>query len=378
MSIGLWLWCLSVLVSAAAGWLQEGVHANGITWAYVLLVVGRGCSGFGEAALSTLALPFLDNVLDADTKGFYIAVYYSAIPAGTALGLIYAGAVNAVTDGQWEWAFVLEVPAMLPLAILAFFVPFTVKRTANGEYFYDVGQEEVETELEGEPPQALAFWQNVKTCLMSTEFVYGVLGYAVYTGVAGGLQFYGPIFIQSYRPCDPRWAFSQVETDLIFGLMICFAGFFGTLVGGVVVDRLKAGAGGTRTLALLSVVEMVVACSCALILLTITYPPLFFTFFGLCLVALFAVSPAINLLVVRSVPARNGPMAVGLLTIGIHLLGDVPSPIIIGRISDSQTPLFTLAVTVGYLLLTIVFWARILLIRKPVAEEDEPLLQESS
>lgn len=38
------------------------------------------------------------------------------------------------------------------------------------------------------------------------------------------------------------------------------------------------------------------------------------------------------------VPAGNRSFAVGLLTFGIHAMGDVPSPVIVGYLKDSLAP----------------------------------------
>jgi len=63
------------------------------------------------------------------------------------------------------------------------------------------------------------------------------LGYAAYSGVIAGLGFYGPLYIQTNRPCDDRWSFKQSDADFVFGSVIAATGFFGTAAGGILLDR---------------------------------------------------------------------------------------------------------------------------------------------
>ena len=83
----------------------------------------------------------------------------------------------------------------------------------------------------------------------------------------------------------------------------------------------------------------------------------FFTILALGCALLFASTAAVNVALMWSVPEENRPMAMALSIIIIHAFGDVPSPVIIGYISDHNTPGFTFTATVTYLLVCIAFWA---------------------
>ena len=50
---------------------------------------------------------------------------------GTAIGFIWAGNIAAATGGQWGYAFLGEVPLMLPFAISAWFIPNRLKGTGG-------------------------------------------------------------------------------------------------------------------------------------------------------------------------------------------------------------------------------------------------------
>ena len=61
-----------------------------------------------------------------------------------------------------------------------------------------------------EGPAVPSAWTQIKGCCSSPIFMATCLGYAVYSGVIAGLGFYGPLYIQTNRPCDARWNFKLV------------------------------------------------------------------------------------------------------------------------------------------------------------------------
>jgi hypothetical protein len=85
------------------------------------------------------------------------------------------------------------------------------------------------------PPPSL--WHEIMGCLSSPLFLASSFGYASYSAVVAGLGFYGPLFIQHNRPCDPQWTFSQEDSDFYFGATVAGTGFIGTAVGGLWLDR---------------------------------------------------------------------------------------------------------------------------------------------
>ena len=63
---------------------------------------------FGEASFATISVPFLDDVVDKKHIGLYLAVYFSAVPCGTALGFMWGGEISSILG--WEYAFLIEAP----------------------------------------------------------------------------------------------------------------------------------------------------------------------------------------------------------------------------------------------------------------------------
>lgn len=88
---------------------------------------------------------------------------------------------------------------------------------------------------------------------------------------------------------------------------------------------------------------------------------------GLGALCLFINTAAVNLAILASVPPESRPFAVGLGTVVLHALGDVPSPVIIGQVADQLAPgttkdrshrglQITMVLTTMWLLWALLFW----------------------
>jgi len=367
ISIGLSCWVLASLGSAASGWLCSEEHDGAqVCNSYYLMVAMRAVSGVGEAGMNTLSLPFLDDILPSNVKGRYIGLYYAAIPVGTACGFIWGGVIASVTGGAWEWAFALQAPLMIPFSFLLYFVPEDLgNESSETELGQDQESDRVPSDREGNRGEtnsrvsggssalnsasSITLFENLRACVEQPAFILGCLAYACYTGVVAGLGYYGPQFIQNYRPCDKRWNFSQTMADVIFGLVIVTSGLVGTVSGGWVVDRVKAHASRDKlqkAIVCTLTMELIVGLGVSFGATRLDAPVSFFLVLLLGSVAMFMVTPGFNMVLISMVPYNNRPMAAALSVLIIHLFGDVPSPILIGYLSDTTSPLFTLSATI--------------------------------
>eukprot|EP00750_Incisomonas_marina_P025857 INCI573.1.p1 GENE.INCI573.1~~INCI573.1.p1 ORF type:complete len:518 (+),score=85.71 INCI573.1:300-1853(+) len=121
MGSGLTIWCCAVLASGFAG-----PHFFD---SYIMLLIARAVSGVGEASFQCIGPPFIDDYAPKAQKGVWLAVFYSAIPCGTALGFVWAGEIAKALS--WEYAFIIECPIMLPIAIMCFFIPLDLKNKSG-------------------------------------------------------------------------------------------------------------------------------------------------------------------------------------------------------------------------------------------------------
>ena len=95
------MWSASAIISGLPNVLcdKNDEHLCGYFW---LMVFGRILSGVGEAASAVLAVPYIDDNVDAEYKALYLSIYFMSLPVGTALGFVWAGAITNATGGQWQ------------------------------------------------------------------------------------------------------------------------------------------------------------------------------------------------------------------------------------------------------------------------------------
>src|SRR5579862_5231759 len=104
IGLGVALWS----IATAAG----GFAAN-----YGELLVARALVGVGEAAYGTIAPAVLADVFPERMRGRIFALFYMAIPVGSALGYVLGGQIDA--HYNWRAAFFVAGAPGLLLALLA-------------------------------------------------------------------------------------------------------------------------------------------------------------------------------------------------------------------------------------------------------------------
>jgi MFS family permease len=156
-----------------------------------------------------------------------------------------------------------------------------------------------------------------------------VLGYAAYTFAVGGMAFWMPAFLERVRGV-PR-----AEATVQFGAIVVVTGFAGTFAGGWLGDRLLRrwrraylGLSGLATLA---------AAPLAVLAFTAAARPVWLAALALAQLLLFASTGPVNSVIVEVVAPEERATAVALSILTIHALGDVPSPWLIGRLSDATS-----------------------------------------
>ena len=69
------VWCVSAVLAGLARPLGS----------YSVLVVARMLSGVGEASFQVVAAPYIQDHA-GDAQGFWLGLYFTAIPFGTCIG----------------------------------------------------------------------------------------------------------------------------------------------------------------------------------------------------------------------------------------------------------------------------------------------------
>jgi len=294
---------------------------------FAALFAARATVGVGEAAYGTIAPALLADSFPRQKRGRIFAIFFSAIPIGSAAGYVLGG----VVDEHFGWRaafFVAGVPGLLlALACLG------LKDPPRG------GQEEDEgrgTKVEGEEPNPTSSvpsptsWVAAYARLLrNRSYALTVAGYAAYTFALGGLAFWMPSFLERVR------GLSKTEATTQFGAIVVVTGFVGTFAGGWLGDwYLKRSANaylqvsGWATLA---------AAPAALGAFVLPQRAAYTTAIVIAELLMFASTGLINSAIVNVVAPTERATAVALSILAIHLLGDVPSPFLIGVISDATS-----------------------------------------
>src|SRR5262249_4632330 len=77
--------------------------AGGLAGSFLALFAARAAVGVGEAAYGTISPAVLADYFAPSTRGRVMAIFYCAIPVGSALGYVLGGTVDAQLG--WRAAF---------------------------------------------------------------------------------------------------------------------------------------------------------------------------------------------------------------------------------------------------------------------------------
>lgn len=281
---------------------------SGLAPTYGTMVAARIAVGIGEASYATLSPTIIDDVTTPATKNRMLAIFYVAIPVGSALGFIVGGFLEHRYG--WRSAFFIAGGPGVLLALVTLFLREPA-RVISPDDARERGQSAY-AELARSPQYALT-----------------VLGYVAQTFALGGFTAWAAPYL--YR----KLCMELHEADSAFGAITVVTGLVGTAIGGVLADRWK---GDDRAQVYLRVcgVTSLVAAPLALIALLMPSATGFLIALAACEIAVFMSVSPVNAAILQTVrPAlRATAMAVSIFM--IHLFGDLVSPPLIGKISDAR------------------------------------------
>ncbi|HUP61018.1 MAG TPA: MFS transporter [Thermoanaerobaculia bacterium] len=277
------------------------------------LFIARSTVGVGEAAYGTIAPALLADQFPIAKRGRVLSVFFAAIPIGSALGYVLGGLANH--HFGWRAAFFI---AGFPGVVLALLILF-VKDPPRGQQ--DVGDGRSRPSGQAGLP-VLHLFRN-------ETYMLAVLGYAAYTFALGGLGTWMPAFLERSR------GMAHQEATVTFGLIVVVTGFTGTFLGGWLGDRLL-----TRTkhsYLWVSGIATLLAAPLTFIGLWSTNKTVYLTAIVIAEVLIFMCTGPVNGAILNAVAPIERATAVGLSVFAMHVLGDIPSPPLIGLISDRSS-----------------------------------------
>ncbi|HTY49858.1 MAG TPA: MFS transporter [Steroidobacteraceae bacterium] len=299
IAVGIALWSLATACS--------GLARN-----YLQLLAARAAVGIGEAAYGTIAPALLADYFPRVRRGRVFALFFMAIPVGSALGYVVGGLAGHAFG--WRAAFMVAGLPGLGLAAWALGIPDPPRgRQDPGE--------------PAAPPANIA--ATYLGLLRRAPYLFTVLGYAAYTFAVGGLAFWMPTFLQRVRGVPATAATTG------FGAIVVVTGFLGTFAGGWLGDW---GLKRSREAYLwLSAAATLLAVPLACVALLATTPAAYYAAIIAAQLLLFLSTGPVNSAIVNLVSPAERASAVALSIFAIHVLGDVISPSLIGAISDRSS-----------------------------------------
>jgi len=299
---------------------------SGFAVNYLTLFAARAAVGVGEAAYVTIAPSLLSDYFPVRQRGRVMAIFFCAIPVGSALGYVVGGLV----DKHYGWRaafFVAGVPGLLLAALC-----LLLRDPPRGIQDRAAGQDTPAGHDKAAPsaPQSSISreaWLTYGRLLRNKPYALTVLGYAAYTFGIGGLAYWMPAFLERVR------GIPRSEATVSFGTIVVITGFIGTFVGGWMGDYFAKNS--RQAYLWLSAIATLIAAPFVWLALTTNSHSLYVTYMVTAQLFLFLSTGPINAAIINLVIASERATAIALSVFAIHLLGDALSPLMVGALSDA-------------------------------------------
>jgi MFS family permease len=335
---------------------------------YIFIIL-RSFIGIGEASYGTIVPPLIDNLSNEKSKSLILSIYFLAMPLGFALGFVISGFLQQYMD--WHYLFLLEGCIVLFLSFFLLCFKKKIEEYRKPKIFEELDQpltnvvEDYES-LEKIKINEMSIGHKLCNVIMNKLFMVLLFGYAGYNFLIGSFSYWGPGYlIDNYN-------YTSSNASYVFGGITVGAGILGSASGGFLLDYLKNKYGNNderRELKLGNYVilgNIILSYICCNIIFLINNIIVFFVFFFIAEFCLFALVGPINSMLLWSMEKSrytdklNSEIKVigcALSICIIHLLGDVPSPILTGYIYDRTGSWNTsFLVITQFLLISIVSW----------------------
>jgi len=278
-----------------------------VTHNYTELLIRHTLVGVGEATFVTIAPTFVADLFHENVRGRILGVFYLAIPVGSAAGYLLGGYL-APTHG-WRFPFYIAAAPGFLLALLVLFL----KEPPRGQF----------DSLKETPERG-----TVLGLIRNPSFLTATLGMAFMTYSLGGIQVWIPQFLFSERH------FTLEKANLLFGGIIVIDGIVAALAGGWLGDyllpRMKS------SYYLVSAASMLLGIPVMIVAL-FNRGPLMIPAIAVAAFFLLLNTAPLNAAVINSVGAHIRATALAVNIFIIHILGDVPSPTMMGWVADKRS-----------------------------------------
>ena len=278
-----------------------------VTHNYTELLIRHTLVGIGEATFVTIAPTFVADLFSEEKRGRILGVFYLAIPVGSAAGYLLGG--NLAPHHGWRFPFYV---AAVPGFVLALAVLF-LKEPERGQF----------DSLKETPERG-----TILGLARNPAFLTATLGMAAMTFSLGGIQVWMPKFLYTERH------YTLEAANFAFGIIIVIDGIFAALAGGWLGDyllkRMKS------SYYLVSAASMLLGIPFMIVALFVQ-GRLMIPAIAVAAFFLLVNTAPLNAAVINSVGAHIRATAIAVNIFIIHILGDVPSPTMMGWVADKRS-----------------------------------------
>jgi MFS transporter, Spinster family, sphingosine-1-phosphate transporter len=296
-----------------------------VTHNYTELLIRHTLVGVGEATFVTIAPTFVADLFAEEKRGRILGVFYLAIPVGSAAGYLLGGSL--APHHGWRFPFYIAAAPGFLLALAVLFL----KEPERGQFDRVKGVER----------------GTILSLAKNPAFLTSTLGMAAMTYSLGGIQVWMPKFLYSER------GYTLEKANFAFGIIIVVDGIVSALAGGWLGDyllpRMKS------SYYLVSAVSMLLGIPIMIVALFARGPLMMPAIAVAAFFLLFNTAP-LNAAVINSVGAHIRATALAVNIFIIHILGDVPSPTMMGWVADKRSlqasfilPIIAMAVSAAIL-----------------------------
>ncbi len=278
-----------------------------VTHTYRELLIRHTLVGIGEATFVTIAPTFVADLFPEAKRGRILGVFYLAIPVGTAAGYLLGGKLGP--EFGWRFPFYVAAAPGFVLALMVAFLP----EPERGRF--DSLKETPERRTLMGLARNRAFWTVT-------------LGMAAMTFALGGIQVWMPTFLSRVR------GYPLKSANEIFGAIVVVDGILASLAGGWLGDRLLPRIRSSYYL--VSAISMALGVPFMIIALFTTGRTMLVGIWIAAFLLLLNTAP-LNAALINCVGAHIRATAIAVNIFIFHLLGDVPSPSLMGYIADRRS-----------------------------------------
>lgn len=287
----------------------------------------RALVGIGEASYATVAPTIIADLFIGSKRSTMLAMFYFAIPVGSGLGYIIGIAMLNIF-GHWSYALRFT-PALGVLSVIGFLF---VNEPARGaiEQAHQVPEDEIEGRVRNISSVLETLRNDFRYLFSIPTYLFTTLGFTCVCFSVGALSWWAPTFMQNADPTS-----SKGKVGLIFGIIACFGGIIGVLIGYISSWYFRPKYPTADSWVCAVGVFLSIPFGFLAILLSRSSTTISWIFIFLSVTFLSTNwSVVVDILLYVIVPQRRSTaQSIQILT--SHILGDASSPFIIGAISDA-------------------------------------------